>query len=161
MCIHVSLWVYISRCMGAHGGHWLSGSWSDRQLWVIQHEYWKLNSGSLQEQPALLPTGACSSPWDGIFYKDSWKSPGFYYIAMGLVFFSPWSLLLSWRLVLWRCLPDFPGCPLCTLCHYAYWVLPILVICISGISNYLEIALAVPCHQVQPFLCLLLCPIDT
>lgn len=68
------------------------------------------------------------APGMGYFIKSSWKSTGFYYIAMGLVFFSPWSLLLSWRLVLWRCLHDFPGCPLCTLSHYAYWVLPILVI---------------------------------
>lgn len=64
------LWVYVSMCMGVHGRHWLSGSWSDEQLWVILHEYWKLNAGPLQEQPALLPTDPSSSPWDGIFSKE-------------------------------------------------------------------------------------------
>lgn len=31
---------------------------------------WKLNSGPLQEQPALLPTDPSSSPWDGIVSKE-------------------------------------------------------------------------------------------
>lgn len=157
----MGLWVYVSMCAwvptegtgspaaGVTGRcespNMSIGNWTLVLCRSSQHTY------PLTHPPA---------PGMGYFLKSSWKSSGFYYIAMGLTFPFPRSLL-SWRLVLWRCLPGLPGCPLCILCHYAHRVLLKLVICSSRISNYLEIALAVPCHQVQPFLCLRPCPSDT
>ena len=42
---------------------WLSWSWSNRPLWVSQHEYWERNHRSLQEHQVFSNSEPVLSPW--------------------------------------------------------------------------------------------------
>lgn len=42
---------------------WASWSWSYSHLWAAWYGFWEVNSGSQQEQPALLPAEPSLQPW--------------------------------------------------------------------------------------------------
>lgn len=142
--MYVHTCVSLGLCRHVNGCPWRAlALWQLEWRAVVSHQTWVTGNWTLvlcRSSQHSYPLTHPPAPGMGYFLKSSWKPSGFYYIATGLTFPSPRSLLLSWRLVLWRCLPGFSGCPLWVLCHYAHRVLPKQAICSSGISNYLEIA---------------------
>lgn len=62
------LFAHKFRCSQRPEASMPSGSWSYRQMWAVQHRFWNLNSGRLQEQHILSTLSILLSPlylfWD-------------------------------------------------------------------------------------------------
>lgn len=76
VCVPVCVCVFnVCKCLWRlEKGIQSCGAGVNRWLWAIQHGYWELNLGPLQEQPALLTTEPSLPPKKQVFIVDSFNA---------------------------------------------------------------------------------------